>query len=76
MSWSHEVHLATLRESTVTGLTLENVGRSCCCIHGNTGLNEIYPTKQCAFCCMNILHFSVVSTALPLEMTEYKCHGL
>lgn len=32
--------------------------------------------KWCAFCCMNLLHFSVVSTALLLEMTECKCHGL
>lgn len=76
MSWSHEVHLAALTESIVTVLPLENVGRSCYCIHGNTVLNEIYPTKCCAFCCMNLLHFSVVSTALLLEMTECKCHGL
>lgn len=70
MSYSHEVHLAALRESIVTVLTLENVGRSCYSIHGNTGLNEIYPSKRCASCCMNLQHFSVVSTALPLQKTE------
>lgn len=45
MSQSHDVHLAALRESIVTVQTLENVGRSCYCMHGNAGLKEIYPTK-------------------------------
>lgn len=72
MLQSHAVQLAAWTESIVTVPTLDHVGRSCYCIHGNSGLNEIYLTKRCAFCFMNLLHFSVVSTALSLEMTESK----
>lgn len=61
--------MAALTESIVTVVTLKYVGRSCYCMCGNTDLNEINPTKKYAFCCMNLLHSTVVSTALSLERT-------
>lgn len=62
-------------ESVVTVLTLVNVGRSCYCIAGNTGLNEINPTSDVPLAARTSCIFVQSALHCLWKWQSVKCHG-